>query len=82
MLGTQREVPARLWGRGADGAAAETMGNSSGEGVEGHEHTRGEDEEEALDDGLRPGSGGAKGQDCHGLISVRFSLGRAHSLET
>lgn len=66
-----REVPARL-GRGGAAAAgaAQAESGAAGEGVERDEHARGEEEKEALDDGLRPGAGGAQRPGGHGSLLV------------
>jgi hypothetical protein len=68
-----REVPPRL-GRGGAAAAgaAQAEGGAAGEGVERDEHARGEEEEEALDHGLRPGAGGAQCQGRHGSVLVAW----------
>jgi hypothetical protein len=68
-LGALCEVPARL-GRGVAAGAAKAEGDAAGEGVKCDEHARGEEEEDALDDGLRPGAGGAKRPGGHGSVSV------------
>ena len=69
-----REVPARLGRGGAACAAgaAQAEGGAAGEGVERDEHARGEEEEEALDHGLRPGAGGAQRQGGHGSVLVAW----------
>jgi hypothetical protein len=62
-------VPAQL-GRGVAPRVAEVEGDAVGEGVECDEHAHGEEEEDALEDGLRLGAGSAKRPGGHGSILV------------
>jgi hypothetical protein len=75
VLGALREVPARL-SRGAAACAAEAEGDAVREGVERDEHIHCEEGEEALEYGLRPGTGGAKSPGEHGSVSVAACRGR------